>query len=159
MRWTKKHGSKGDKTAGKSRWRAEYARKPKSEETAKHIEDASVKQTHKCTGVDVGSKAGRPVYPGRQAPPLMLWSRGEVSRYRVLLIHRWGGVLTLTSMQPKPLQPALASLVQLCQEASKAALVARFQWCVRLIAWYSNICLIFLYSAKKKKKLKKYCHR
>lgn len=140
MRWPKKQHKQLDSCEFKVTGR------PESEETDEHKGNNKTHQrcisqsrhTDKHTNVDVGGKVGRPVHPE------MLWRRGEVSRYRVLLIHCCGGVLTLTSMQPKPLEPILGSLAQLCQEASKTASAARHQWCIRRIVWYSNICLILL---------------
>lgn len=160
MRWTKKQveskpaigqlGSQSDRQGELAvkkpcrqtgEWGDRWAQRqqqntPKMHQSSRHID--------KHTSVDVGNKAGRPVLPGRRAPPLMLWHSGVVSHYGVPLIHRWGGALTLTSMQPKPMQPVLGSLVQLCQGASKDASAARLQRCVCLTAWYSNICLILL---------------
>lgn len=113
----------------------------------------SISQTESSSNIHMCccEKQSKPSFPPVEAGlPLKLWRWGEVSRYRELLIRRGGGVLTLTSMQP-----ARSSLAQLCQEASKAAPAARFQWYVCLIAWYSKIYLIFL----RNDQVIRYCHR
>lgn len=141
-------GSTTNWTAGKSKWQVvwdqQVRRQMSTKATTKNTGGISQADTVKLTGVDVGNKAGCPVHPGRYAIPLLLWHWGDVSRSRVLLIHCWGGVLTLTSVLTKPLQPALGSQLQLYQETSRADLATRFQWCVCPIAWYSNISLILL---------------
>lgn len=136
MRWTKKHlGGQ----AGKSKWQAERERRKSTVDAGRQTSAhrRSISQTESSSNIHMCwcEKQSKPSSPPVEAGlPLKLWRWGEVSRYRELLICRGGGVLTLTSMQP-----ARSSLAQLCQEASKAAPAARFQWYVCLIAWYSKI--------------------
>lgn len=63
---------------------------------------------------------------GRRLLPLMCCG-GEASHYGVLLIHRAGGAVTPTSMQPEARQPVLGCLTRLSREASKGASAARLQ--------------------------------
>lgn len=93
--WEVKVTGRASRQAGE--WGDRWAQSQQQNTPKMHQSD---RHTDKHTSVDAGSKVSRRVLPGRRTPPLMLWRRGEVSRYRVLLIHHWGGVLTPTSMQP-----------------------------------------------------------